>query len=200
MSWSTPRTWAVGELVTAANMNTYISDNLSYLYSAVAAEIELFGSSMWSSNTSGCTGLTKYEMSTNKEYFAGMSFVNGSQTYAEADIPALPDDYNGSTMTAKYIWDCSNASTNSVIWGVAGIAYGDNTSLDAALGDAVEVTDGNNGAYKRNISAASSAITFAGTPTAGKSLHLRVYRKGSGADNLAYAAILVGVILNYVRN
>jgi len=31
MSWSTPRTWATSEVVTAANMNTYISDNLSFL-------------------------------------------------------------------------------------------------------------------------------------------------------------------------
>lgn len=28
MVWSTPRTWASGELVTAGNMNTYISDDL----------------------------------------------------------------------------------------------------------------------------------------------------------------------------
>ena len=199
MSWSSPRAWAVGELVTASNMNTYISDNLNYLYSKVAAQIELFGSSLWPSNTTGATGVTKYEMATNKEYFAAMSFVNGSQTYAEGEIPALPDDYNSGTMTAKFIWDCSNASTNSATWGIAGIAYGDNVALDAAFGTAQEVTDGNNGSYKRNISAASAAITFAGTPTAGKSLHLRVYRKGSGSDTLAFPALLVGVILNYTR-
>lgn len=32
MAWSTPRTWSVGEALSAANMNTYISDNLSYLH------------------------------------------------------------------------------------------------------------------------------------------------------------------------
>lgn len=32
MSWSTPRVWSVGEELTAANMNTYISNDLSYLY------------------------------------------------------------------------------------------------------------------------------------------------------------------------
>lgn len=35
MAWTTPRTWTTAELVTAANMNTYISDNLSYLYSNI---------------------------------------------------------------------------------------------------------------------------------------------------------------------
>lgn len=31
MAWSTPRTWATLEAVTAANMNTYVSDNLLWL-------------------------------------------------------------------------------------------------------------------------------------------------------------------------
>jgi len=31
MAWTAPRTWVVGELVTAAIMNTYIRDNQAYL-------------------------------------------------------------------------------------------------------------------------------------------------------------------------
>lgn len=31
MAFTTPKTWSVGELVTAANMNTHLRDNLSYL-------------------------------------------------------------------------------------------------------------------------------------------------------------------------
>jgi len=31
MAWSTPRTWVAGEIVTAANLNTYVSDNLTYI-------------------------------------------------------------------------------------------------------------------------------------------------------------------------
>ena len=30
-TWSTPKTWAVGEALTANDMNTYVSDNLDYL-------------------------------------------------------------------------------------------------------------------------------------------------------------------------
>lgn len=32
MAWTTPRTWSVNELVSAANMNAHVRDNLSYLY------------------------------------------------------------------------------------------------------------------------------------------------------------------------
>lgn len=31
MAWTTPRTWSVNEVLTAANMNTYISDDLSWM-------------------------------------------------------------------------------------------------------------------------------------------------------------------------
>lgn len=34
MSWTTPRTWVAGELVTAAELNTHIRDDLSWLRSA----------------------------------------------------------------------------------------------------------------------------------------------------------------------
>ena len=35
MTWNTPKTWADGELVTAANMNTHLRDNLAYLKTAI---------------------------------------------------------------------------------------------------------------------------------------------------------------------
>lgn len=43
MAWSTPRTWASGELVTAGNMNTYISDNLSFLFSRPTTASTILG-------------------------------------------------------------------------------------------------------------------------------------------------------------
>ncbi len=36
MSWTSPRTWLAGEVVTAAIMNTYISDDFTYLYSTIS--------------------------------------------------------------------------------------------------------------------------------------------------------------------
>lgn len=37
MAWSAPRTWSVGEVVTAAIMNTHVRDNLNYLKGAAGA-------------------------------------------------------------------------------------------------------------------------------------------------------------------
>ena len=35
-SWTTPRTWVTGEVVSAGQLNTHVRDNLSYLYNALA--------------------------------------------------------------------------------------------------------------------------------------------------------------------
>lgn len=43
-TWTTPRTWVAGELVTAALMNTHIRDNMDWLKTPIAA------SATWSSN------------------------------------------------------------------------------------------------------------------------------------------------------
>ena len=40
MAWTTPLTWEDGRLVTASDMNTYISDNLTHLYDRLATNDE----------------------------------------------------------------------------------------------------------------------------------------------------------------
>lgn len=35
MAWTTPKTWTVGEVMTAANVNTHVRDNLGYLYNGL---------------------------------------------------------------------------------------------------------------------------------------------------------------------
>ena len=31
MAWNTPKTWGVGDILTASDMNTYVRDNTDYL-------------------------------------------------------------------------------------------------------------------------------------------------------------------------
>ena len=41
MAWTTPRTWATSELVTALTTNSQLRDDAAYLYSAIAAPAAL---------------------------------------------------------------------------------------------------------------------------------------------------------------
>jgi hypothetical protein len=113
----------------------------------------------------------------------------------------MPDDWDAGTVTAIFYWVADSASTNSVVWGMQGIAYGDSDPIDAAAwGLGVEVTDANNAQNDMNISGETGNITVAGTPAAGEAVQFRVYRNANAAnDDLAADARLVAVRVTFTR-
>lgn len=154
---------------------------------------------VWQSITSGASAISQIETTTNKVNTFVADFLQSVQSYVEFDLP-LPADYNGGTVTAVIYWMANSASTNSVVWGLQGRAYADGNALDQAFGTAQEVTDANNGTNDVNISAATAAITLAGAPAAGQHAQFRLYRLGSGSDNLAATARFLEVRITYTRS
>ena len=53
MAWTSPKVWATGELVTAAMMNTYVSDNDTYLFGEVAVADRVMDEYVTTTSTSG---------------------------------------------------------------------------------------------------------------------------------------------------
>ena len=136
-------------------------------------------------------------MAVNDVNIQTLDFVQAAQKYAEWTA-YLPANYTAAaTITATFVWAANSASTNSVVWGCQARAYADSDAIDQAFGAAVEVTDANNNTNDVNISAATAAITIAGAPAAGQMVQFKVYRLGSGADNLAATANLLQVIITY---
>lgn len=148
--------------------------------------------------TNGASNVIQIESTTHKVNSFVLDFPQSVQSYAEFSF-SLPHDYNGGTITAEMVWMTDSASTNSVVWGVQGMALGDNSDWDTAYGSAQTVTDANNGTKKINITSATANITLSGSPASKKHFQLRVYRLGSGADNLAATARLMDVIITYTR-
>lgn len=177
-----------------------VTDERTFSQGTASAHIQLFGASGTLSTTDGATSGTKIELATNKQNLNNYpSFPNGAKKYIEWEC-MMPDDWDGGPFTAQYFWTANSTSTNSVVWGMAACCYADNDALDRAWGTAVEVTDANGSAvYTERVSAVSAPITPAGTPAAGQSIHFRAYRLGSGADNLAVAALLKWVVIRYTR-
>ena len=94
MAWSTPRTWASGEILTAANFNTYISDDLSFLGTHTHTGAAGAGSATLS--------YTAHDVN--------VVFQAGVRIGADSGNNEIDDASQGAASTAMYI---GNASINT---------------------------------------------------------------------------------------
>lgn len=149
--------------------------------------------------TSGCAESAQLEMTTNKNVVDYLAFDASTIEYAYANVP-MPDDYSGGAVYAKYYWLHPATTTNfGVVWTLSGVSFADDGTLDAAQGTGVAVVDTGGTTNDLYISGLSTAITIAGTPTAGKYVNFRLYRDAISAtyDTLAVDAYLLGVMIWY---
>jgi len=130
-----------------------------------------------------------------------------SDTFAEFNI-AMPEAWDLGTIKAKVYWmpeDGESSENQWVRFTLAGRAFKNGDELDAANGtarnmdDQVLVSDG----YV-HITAASAAITVAGTPAMGSMVHLKLSRvfdfAGSGGAALVGNARVLGVLIQYKKS
>jgi hypothetical protein len=152
------------------------------------------GGGFWVSTTSAATGPTKYEYPTNDVNLVRIAFNGTGKTYAECST-VMPKNYDGGTVTAIFYWSV-DAGTGTVIWEIAGRAYGDNDAIDQAQGTAVAITDTIIASADMHVSPESSAITIAGTPAGEKFVQFKIDRNGASDTNNG-TAYLLGVLIKY---
>lgn len=79
MAWTTPRTWSIGQLVNAADLNEQIRDNLNHLIIAVdtgTGKIPAISSTYFSSLAgTNITGIVKTNVA--NDFTAGVQNFNG---------------------------------------------------------------------------------------------------------------------------
>lgn len=168
-----------------------------------SGQMVLLGSAGWPSFSSGANFAAL-----NIGYNNGMSFqsanfltesVQTTTRYHNWSV-AMPDDYNGGTVTARFYWVSESALTSGVVWGLSGRSFGDSEVLNAGLGTVRTVFDANNAANRVNISSGTAPITLAGTPARNEYVHFRAERQaGAANDGLTSNARLLAVVVNYAR-
>lgn len=141
------------------------------------------------------------ESATNKVMLKTLDFDAGTAEYAQFAV-RMPKSWDEGTITAAFLWTANSTSTNSVIWGIQGVALSDNDAIDTAFGAAQTVTDANgSSAYTERISGATAAVTIGNTPAAEDWVVFQVYRDAAaGGDTLAADALLLGVTLYYTAD
>jgi len=141
--------------------------------------------------TNGC-GINSLETTTNKVNYDVLEF--DSTTSEQADcIVTLPNNWSYGTVTARFYWTAASGS-GGVVFQLAGLAYGDNIAIDTAMGTAQSVADTLQTVNNMHVSAATAAITIAGTPAANKPVQFQIKRLPADAsDTLLTDARLIGV-------
>ena len=151
--------------------------------------------------TNGC-GVDSRETSTNRTNWDELLFDAGADEFAQA-VVVMPSNYNNGTITARFYWTASGATDGSdnVVWGIQGRAFADDDALDQAMGTAQTVQDTVIATNDMHVSAATSAVTIAGTPAAQKPILFQIYRDadatGAGGDDYSHDARLLGVEIIY---
>jgi len=146
--------------------------------------------------TNGCASLASLEMTTNKNMFRTLDFDTTTQEFAQFSI-RMPKSWNEGTITAAFTWSHASTTTNfGVVWALEAVAISDDDAGDVAYGTAQQVADTGGTTNDIYITAATSAITIAGSPAAEDWVNFQVKRVPSdGSDTMAIDARLHGVTL-----
>lgn len=149
--------------------------------------------------TAGCSAVTQVESATNDVNYFVLDFDTTTSENAFWTVQ-MPDNYDGSTLTARFIWtNADGLTTETVRWGIKARAYTDDDAIDQAWGTEVTVDDTWLAQNDVHISAASGAITPSGSPAGGQLMAFNVARK-TASDNLTGDARLIAVHIEYGIN
>lgn len=170
--------------------------------STAGAQTIWIPASAMTARTTGGAATNQVETSTNKIMLSTMNFADGAAVlYAQFNV-RMPKSWNEGTVTASFTWTANSTSTNSVVWGLQGVALSNDETIDTAFGTAGEVTDANTStAYQVHISNSTPAITIGNTPSEQDWVVFQVYRDPTNVnDTLAATALLLGVTLIYTTD
>ncbi len=160
----------------------------------VVREVWIGAGAMTPRTTSGAAVAT-VETTTNDVTYDTLDF---DQTTSEGACFqfSFPQAWNAGTVKAKFYWTAA-AGTGTVTWSLRGGSLADDELLDTAYGTAQAVTDTLIAVNEMHITAATAALTIAGSPAVDDWIYFEISR--DVADTLTADARLIGVKLQYVE-
>jgi hypothetical protein len=145
-------------------------------------------------DSNGCDSITDAETQSGRPDLQVLDFDTSADEHAQFQI-AMPKSWNESTITFRAFWTSTATDTDGVAWGLQGVATANDDTVDVAYGTAVVVTDDNiSAAEDCLVTAESSAVTIAGSPSTDELCFFRIFRDVSDAnDDMAEDARLIGI-------
>jgi hypothetical protein len=155
---------------------------------------------MTPTDSDGCADIAAVETTSGRPDMYVLDFDKDSDEAAQFTV-AFPKSWNAGTVTFQVFWS-GLAATGGVSWGLQGVAFADNDSIDTAYGTAIVVDDTEQGAVEEMlVSAESGAVTIAGSPGDNEFCYFRIFRDVSDAnDDSGGDARLHGIKLFYTTD
>ena len=157
-------------------------------------------SAMYAATTNGASA-EQIETTALRPDMKVMDFADTADDFAQFSV-AMPKSWNLGTVTYQVFWTPSTTNTGNCIFGLQGVACGDSDTIDVAYGTAVTVTDAGIGTIEdQQVSAASSAVTIAGSPADDQQTYFQLYRDANaGGDTYTGVARVLGVKIFYTTD
>lgn len=148
-------------------------------------------SAMWPRATSGA-GEGTYDSGASDVTIKTLAFDTTTQEYAHFHA-GMPKSWNEGTITFIPYWtNTGGASTETVVWSLAGRALGNDDAINGAFGTVQTSTDTWLAQNDMHIGPESAAITIGNTPAENDLVAFEVSRV-VGSDNMAGDAQLIGI-------
>jgi len=136
------------------------------------------------------------ETTTYKVMLKTLDFDKDADEFAQFHV-RMPKGWDEGTITATFLW--TTTETGDVVWGVQGLSLSNDDAVDSVdFGTAGTVTDTVTAANDLMVTAATSAVTIAGSPASEDWCVFQIYRDANaGGDTCAADAKLIGITINY---
>src|SRR3989344_1683096 len=139
-------------------------------------------------------GTSIYDSGTSDVTITTLAFDTTTQEYAHFHV-GMPKGWNESTVTFIPYWtNTAGASTQMVVWSLAGRALGDSDAINGAFGTVQTSTDTWLAQNDLHIGPESAAITIGNTPAENDLVVFEVSRV-VGSDTMAGDALLLVIKL-----
>lgn len=156
------KTWTAGEVATAANIQSYLQDQVVQVYAGTAARSSALG-------TAVSEGMVSYLSDTNAlQYYTGSAW---------ADVIYTPTAASGTSVSAAYTATSANAEQTIVANGTA--AYTITIPDVLSTWQRIDVIRDSSGTV--SIAAGTGVTTWAGAGTAGTAVTFKIDTQYSGA-------------------
>ena len=186
-----------GVTSTAAELNR-LDGVASAIKTAGLETIYVPAAAMYPNTTDGSSDLEQVELSNGPELKC-LDFAAAADDFAQFTV-IFPKSWNEGTVTFQAFWTVTGTNTGTVAWGLSGISFADNASINTAFGTQVVATAKafSGTSNDMTVSAVSGAVTIANAAVDTQT-YFQISRDVS-ADSQSGAARLLGVKLFFTTD